>query len=44
MDIVASVKARFENFELFQFTKLLGSVDVSCLVGPGGCSAQAGAI
>jgi small subunit ribosomal protein S9 len=29
---------------IFQFTKLLGSVDVSCLVGPGGCSSQAGAI
>ena len=28
----------------FKFTKLLGVVDVNCIVGPGGVAAQAGAI
>ena len=28
----------------FQFSKLLGAVDVNCIVSPGGVAAQAGAI
>lgn len=39
-----SIKERHQVMYPLQFTKMLGSVDVSCIVSPGGVASQAGAI